>query len=798
MGFLDNLSKLTSGTNSDHMGQAIEDMVSAALMRRRNHERRWYDNNFFDDGYHFRIISRKTGRVIDTVNRTTGYVERAIPRASRQIRGVSNLLFAAEPYPVVYPARVSESDYPKPTQDPQTGKEVPNPEYEKAKQDAKDMARKQGMWLSTEWEEEQELNVKMVDMILKAAKNSVAWLEIYSDPRSQKIITNVYDAFDIICNGDVDDERKLPFITKACPMQWDEVMASPLFSEEGLKKLTPDNKYATSEIKEAYMRARYGTKVSDKESQNTIIIKETSIKEYLSEKNWEQAVRLGSDTGAMEGKSKGDMVMRHLFSGGGVTLNDEYVDYDEYTLVPYRFEPGSLYQVPFIERFIPQNKSVDVIVTRLEKFVNAMVVGVYQQRKGETAQVANIPGGQLLQYEQTPLTQMAITNPGNTPFQVISMLNQFIDEQGASTAAMNQLPAGVKSGVAIESLKATEYANLKIPTLMLKQTIKRIAERMLERADKDYIEPVEVSSIEDGEPEYFDVIGSRGMELSQKVNKKLPDGIVPLSKKTKVRIEIEPGLGLTMEGKKEAMKTVLELYIKLYELGFVTPEAMGMMLKKFTETFGYGSTQEIMEAMEDGITSGQMTDQDIKKIQIGVVQAMKDVGMVGPQADQKLVTASKLGTLQSLKDAGLIDKMGEKGSPELLKDTLNNLAKLYKDAPDDTRRQIEGVLGLAPSQDEDIAPSQADTISKVSGVMDTGAARAGEQENKQMEQQNRQGDMQSAEKDRALKDRELGIKEQQVKAAIPSPQDKAQEQKNTERELAIKEMQAKASQPTAT
>jgi hypothetical protein len=547
--------------------------------------------------------------------------------------------------------------FPPPTQDPNTGKEIPNPEYEKAVDDAKQMARKQGIWLATEWDDEQELPIKMIDMLIKAAKNSVSWLQVYSDPKNQKIITEVYDAFDVICNGEIDDERKLPFMTKACPMEWDGVMTNPIFDPEALKKLSPDNKYATSEIKEAYMRARYGTKVSDKEDKNSIIIKETFIKEYLSENNWDLASKLGGDTGAMEGKSRGDVIMRHIFSGGGVTLADEYVDYDEYPLIPFRFEPGSLYQVPFIERFIPQNKSVDVIVTRLEKFVNAMVVGVYQKRKGETMQVSNIPGGQIVEYEANPLTQMNVTNPGSTPFEIINMLNHFIDEQGASTATMGQLPSGVKSGIAIESLKATEYANLKIPTMMLKQTIKRIAERMLERADKDYIKPVEVSSIQDGEPDYFDVIGSRGVDLHKKLNQPLPEGIVPLSKQTKVRIEIEPGLGLTMEGKKQAMQTILELYIKLYELQFVTPEAMGIMLKKFTETFGFGSTEELMESMEDGITSGQMTDQDIKKIQIGVLQAMKDAGMVGPQADQKLVTASKVGTLQSLKDAGLLKGM---------------------------------------------------------------------------------------------------------------------------------------------
>jgi hypothetical protein len=765
------LSRLTGESNSDVMGQAIEDMVGKAISRRKPHERRWYDNNFFDDGYHFRIISKKTGRVIDTTNKQSGYVERAIPKASRQVRGVTNLLFAAEPYPVVYPQRISISEF-----------EGDQQAYMKAMEKAKDVARKQGVWITNEWEE-QELQVKMIDMIIKAAKNSVAWLEVYSDPRKQKIITNVYDAFDVICFGDVDDERKLPFMTKACPMTPEEINASPIFDPAKVAKLTTDNKYATSEIKDAYMRSRYGVKTEEKKD-GTIMVKETFIKEYLNDTNWERAAKLGQDTGAMEGKSKGDMVMRQVFSAGGVTLEDSYIDCDEYPLIPFRFEPGPLYQVPFIERFIPQNKSVDVIVTRLEKFVNAMVVGVYQRQKGENMQIANIPGGQILEYSERPLTQMNLANPGTTPFEVVNMLNNFIDEQGASTATMGQLPAGVKSGVAIESLKATEYANLKIPTLMLKQTIKRIADQMLERADKDYLKPVEVSSLSAGEPEYFDVVGGRRMSMPEAVNGDLPKDVIPLSRKLKVRIEIEPGLGMTQEGKKAAMKDIGEFMLGLYKEGFVSPEAMQMFLKRYVETYGYGSTEELMEGLENGMTGGQMTDNQLKQMQIAMVQALKDVGAVGAQADQKLVTASKIGTLQSLKDAGLLKGVGGdggQGALEVNQKMKDTLTKIYKDSPPDVRRQIEQALGMQPSQEEDISPTQADSLTKLHGAVN-------QQNQTAIGAQGQQQSHALSEKQQAL---DHHSKQQELAQKAPNPDQQAFEQKAKMRELDIKEQQAK-------
>ena len=430
---------------------------------------------------------------------------------------------------------------------------MPNPEYLKALDDAKTKARLQGAWLSTEWEDEQHLFTKLLDMFLLAAKNSISFLQVYSDTETQKIHTAVLDAFDVVCFGDRRSLTAVPFITKIAPWEFEEVQTSSLFDPDKVAKLSPDNRYATSEIKEAYMRSRYGSKLSTDRT-NTVLVKETFIKEYLSEKNWKNALALSSDNNALEGKSIGDQVMRHVYSAGGITLADEYIDYDDYPFAEYRFEPGPLYQVPFIERFIPQNKSLDVIVTRMEKFVNTMVVGVYQQRKGENMQVSNFPGGQLVQYETAPLAQMQLTNPGNAPFQVIELLNKYIEEQGASTSVLGQIPPGVKAEGAIENLQQGEYSNLKMAVLMQKRCIQRIAELMLERADKDFLKPVEVSTLENGEPKYFDVIGQRGFDLSKKVGKELPEGIIPIDKSAKVRIEIEPGLGLTMAGKKKPCK----------------------------------------------------------------------------------------------------------------------------------------------------------------------------------------------------------------------------------------------------
>lgn len=676
-----NLMKSFSFLSSDKIALALQTKVDQALQKRRIHERKWYENQWFDDGYHFRIMSRKTGRIIDKANTNAGNTERAIPRASRQIRGVTNLLFAAEPYPVVYPERITKQMFVDNTGN--FNEEV----YTQAKQQAKRKAQLKGNWLSTEWIEEQGLDVKLINMILKASKTSVAYLQVYSDTDKQKICTDVYDGFDIVLDGEKENLEDCPFIDKVRSRSIPEILADPLYQKADLRKLSPDNRYAASEIKEAYMRSRYGSKSGAKE-EATALEHETFVKEYLSDDNWRRAVKLGGDTGAMEGKSKGDMIMRHTFWAAGVSLHDEYVNYDCYPFAEYRFEPGPLYQKPYIENFVPQNKSLDIIMTRLERWVNAMVIGVIAKRKNENYQISNAMGAQFVEYEGTPPIFQTPPSVGSTPFNVISLLDKYIEEQGASTSALNSLPQGVKSGVAIESVKATEYANLKIPTLMLKQTIKKIADLMLERADKDYLEPQETSYIEDGEPEYFDVIGERGYEMSQKLGVQLPEDVVVLSKKTRLRVEIEPGMGLTMQGKREAMQQIITFMIQLAETGAIPRGALNMVIKKFLETFGYGNTQEFMDEIEEGLTEADIDDAQVEKIKLAVVEAMKDAGAVGPEAEQKQVDTTKLGVVEAMKDLGMANIKQEK-QPE-----RNKVSISYKDLPPEGQVQAAAQAGI--------------------------------------------------------------------------------------------------------
>ena len=633
----------TSETDTNAIAQQIESMMQSSVFQRRQIERRWYDNNFFDDGFHFRYVSRETGKIIDLAERTNmNLPQRAIPKSSRQIRGIANLLMAPEYLPVVYPYSITRTNFPDPN------------EYAKAQQYAKQVAGRIGSWITNEWKQK---GVKelLTFMAILAAKNAISYMQIWPDEFDEKINFKVFDAFDIYLMGNLNFIEESPFIIKAIPQPIAKIKANTKFDEVQLDKLNPDNRYASSEIKQAYMISRYSTGMAvDKAA--TVILKESFVKEYLSDNNWDSAKAKSKNTGAMEGKSRGDVIMRHIFSCAGIWLRDEYVDIDEYPFVDFRFEPGPIYQVPLIERFIPANKSLDTVMSRVERYANTMVTGTWLKRRGEDITISNIPGGQQLEYTATPPTQGQIANIPPFLFEFINLLNGIIEEQGASTAALGNIPNGIRSGVAIESIKATEYANLKIASDQMKSTVRRIAQKMIQIASKYYITPQTVYDLKRGEPNYFDIMGEVGINARKKIGMDVPTGVVPIKADTQVDIEVESGLGFTAEGKKATMQQISQFMVQLASAGYLTQPAVMNVVNRFLEIFQFGSTQEFMEAMQTGTQSSPLNEEQLSQMKIAMVQAMKDAGVVGNQNQEEDIMKAKIGTLEALKESGMIDK----------------------------------------------------------------------------------------------------------------------------------------------
>jgi hypothetical protein len=676
---------------TEQIGSKIETFVQNVAQQRKAFERRWYNNNFFDDGYHYRFVSRTTGKVVDLTSNNDSFIPyRAIPKASRQIRGIANLLLSQEPQAVVYPEHILQSTYADPKQ------------YQQAQMEAEKNAKHVGRWIEWSWKK-YELKKLLTHMVILAAKNGISYLQIWPDPVKEDIKFRVFDAFDIYVDPSVSDIYDSPFLVKATPQTIEEIKANENFDEEAIAKIRADNKYAPSEIKEAYMMARFGMRRNDDKTA-TVILKEGFVREYVNQDN---IAEIKKDVKDFKGK-QGDIIIRQIFEVGGLVLRDTYTEFNEYPFVDFRFEPGYIYQVPMIERFLSANKSLDAVLSRIERYIGTQIVGVYMKRRGENYRINNIAGGAEIEYDIAPPAQMPLSPMPGFVFNYVNILESLIEEQGASTSALGQVPTGVKSGVAIESLKATEYANLKISGDQLKGTVYRIAQRMLDLASRYFITPKTVTMMDDGKPTYFDIIGERGMEafkkLAQKGALQVPEATV-VKKDYNIDIDVQSGMGFTEEGKRTTMMQVLDFLTNMAKNGLISQETVNYALKNFTKTFQFGNTAEFMDTVENGVPAGQAGDDKlIQAVKVGTLEALKEAGEVGQEASDKRIKENKIGLVEALKDMGVTMPSEVPDNPEL--DAIP-----YKDAPEDIKRQMEEKAGLVPSKG--ISPIGAEQSLKV-------------------------------------------------------------------------------------
>jgi hypothetical protein len=487
--------------------------------------------------------------------------------------------------------------------------------------------------------------------------------------------------------GNMTELDDSPMVVMTSPELISKLKANPIYDAEQLAKISPDNRYASSEVKQAYMQVRFGS-TTQADSAATLILKEAYIMEYINQDNME---KVASDLGdSFRGKKSGDKIIRQVCAAGGVTLYDKYLNLSRYPLIDFRFEPGPMYQVPFIERFIPANKSLDIAMSRIERYLNTMNVGVFMKRKGENFTVTNQAGAQTIEYEAKAPEQMNLVALPATVFNFIQLLNNIIEEQGASTSTLGQLPEGVKSGVAIESMKATEYANLKIPTDMLKKTVRRISERLIDYAADYFVTPQTVYYLEKGEPSYFDIVGQKGAEKYKQLDIDMPEDVVQIKHDTMVDIQIETGLGYTMEGKRQAMQQISEYMRALAQEGLLTQEAVKVSVESFLETFGYGSTSEFIDAMDQGTQSSPLTEDQITQMKVALLEALKEAGEVGEEASEKRIMETKVGAMEALRDSGVIEKQGKQ--PEAPKGPSESIS--FKDLPPEGKAQMAQKVGI--------------------------------------------------------------------------------------------------------
>ncbi|KKM23159.1 hypothetical protein LCGC14_1618050 [marine sediment metagenome] len=74
-------------------------------------------------------------------------------------------------------------------------------------------------------------------------------------------------------------------------------------------KINPDNRFASSEVKQAYMQSRHSAGMIQ-DSQATVILKESFIKEYVNEHNKDRIRKSPDNTGKDSKNTQGSEGIR--------------------------------------------------------------------------------------------------------------------------------------------------------------------------------------------------------------------------------------------------------------------------------------------------------------------------------------------------------------------------------------------------------------------------------------------------------------------------------------------------------
>jgi len=105
-------------------------------------------------------------------------------------------------------------------------------------------------------------------------------------------------------------------------------------------------------------------------------------------------------------------------------------------------------------------------------------------------------------------------------------------------------------------------------------------------------------------------------------------------------------LGYTKEAKKAAARELGEFMIQLAGIGLMNPETVKIYVQKLFDLYGFGMTQDIIESMEQGMTSGQMNENQIMNMKVAMAEVMNDA-MPTPE---ERISEGKIATAETLKD----------------------------------------------------------------------------------------------------------------------------------------------------
>lgn len=209
---------------------------------------------------------------------------------------------------------------------------------------------------------------------------------------------------------------------------------------------------------------------------------------------------------------------------------------------------GTIYGEGWVKNIVPLNKASNYLETSRLEYNILINKGRMLIPKGAGVKSITNQNGEKIYYKNGFKPEFLQTPPmGSDVDKQINMLGTYMQLIGAANEAfIGQTPTGVKSGIAIETLIASNFNQLYDLVNNLAKTLARLGEDILEMG---YEYQLMTKPFRSSDGEYYGVLGGG---LEPKELERLMK-VVSLPANPEVRVRITSGVAHTKEGKREIL-----------------------------------------------------------------------------------------------------------------------------------------------------------------------------------------------------------------------------------------------------
>mgnify|MGYP007127632317 CR=1 FL=1 len=314
--------------------------------------------------------------------------------------------------------------------------------------------------------------------------------------------------------------------------------------------------------------ARYVVKVTSKPYELIVknpnydkkVVENLSTTSNLSESDYKNLILNNENNVANSGKNiilhetwcVTEDGIRVITTANNEILRNELTDFDKLPFEIYQpdINIGTIYGEGWVKNIVPLNKAINYLETSRLEYNILINKGRLLVPKGAGIKSVTNQNGEKIQYKQGFKPEFLPTPPmGSDVDKQLSSLNVYLQTIGAANEAfMGVTPTGIKSGIAIETLIASNFNQLYDLVNNLSNTLARLGEDILKMGYKYQLlsKPFRTS-----EGDYWSVVGGEAQEDVERLMK-----TIQLPSNPEVKVRITSGVAHTKEGKRDILMTL--------------------------------------------------------------------------------------------------------------------------------------------------------------------------------------------------------------------------------------------------